>query len=79
MTHKYNIHGHNVSFEEDAKKGAEHLAYDLSLQEAEVYFQQAKFKGKAQFEDDQDRDYTLIRSKDGAYSIERRKKGGWFW
>ncbi len=74
------VHGHKVSGEDDAKEGINYLDHDIQYKEAEVFFDQARQKGLAQFEDDQGRNYTLIYNKDGTYRIERRSadSSGWF-
>ena len=69
---KTNIHGAPVYFEDNAKAGAEHLAYDLQYEEAVVFFRHARAYGSAQFEDDQERQFTLVYNSDGTYLIKRR-------
>ncbi|MCX7778966.1 MAG: hypothetical protein N2259_01860 [Patescibacteria group bacterium] len=66
------IHGTPVYFEDNAKAGAEHLAYDLQYEEAAVFFRHARAYGSAQFEDDQERQFILLRNPDGTYLIKRR-------
>ncbi len=69
---KLKIHGHTVLFEGAARAGVQHLLRDLDYKEAEIFFRNARAQGKAEFEDDQDRDFTLIRNTDGSYTLERR-------
>lgn len=67
------IHGLKVRYEEDAQYGIEYLQRDLDRAEARVFFDQAKRKKFASFEDGQDRDYTLSYNNDGSYSLSRRR------
>ncbi|PIY95912.1 MAG: hypothetical protein COY66_05645 [Candidatus Kerfeldbacteria bacterium CG_4_10_14_0_8_um_filter_42_10] len=77
--HKRDVHGHTVSGEDDALNGINYLDHHLDYQEAEVFFDQAKRNGAAQFEDDKKKNYTIIRNQDATYTVERRKEsGGWF-
>lgn len=71
MVKNTRIHGHKVMYEEDSKKALDYLRNDLSSQEARVFFDQARSKGSAQFEDDEDRNFTLIY-RDGVYILNRR-------
>lgn len=66
------IHNFKVRYEENAKPGIDHLRSDLDTQEAKVYFEQAKRKNFANFEDDSDRNYTLSYNSDGSYTLIRR-------
>ncbi len=66
------IHGTPVYYEENAKAGAEYLAYDLQFEEAAVFFRYARANGSAKFEDDQERQFTLIYNPDGTYLLKRR-------
>ena len=70
---KTNIHGFIVEYEDNVKAGIEYLKYDLDFNEAKVFFDAARRDGKADFEDDEDRDWRLIynRSK-GNYTLVRR-------
>lgn len=69
----YTINGHTVKVEDDAENGFKYLKYDLSPDESEVFFHEAKRMGQAKFEDDHDRDYTLVHNSDATYSITRRQ------
>lgn len=76
---KKNIHGRIVFFDEKCLYGANYLTYDLSKKEASVFFYTARNLGSAQFEDDQDREYTLTKNRDGTYTLSRRQEDiGWF-
>jgi len=76
--HTRDIHGHTVHGEDDAVKGLEHLDNDLDSGEAKALFDQARYRGQAQFEDDEDRNYTLTYD-DGRYTVTRRKSSGGGW
>lgn len=69
---KTNICGIPVYFEENAKAGVYYLAYDLQPEEAIVFFRHARAYGSAYFEDDQERQFTLVHNPDGSYLIKRR-------
>lgn len=71
LTEKIIIHGFTVIFEQNAIEGIRYLRDDLDFNEARVFFDQARTKGSAQFEDDQDRQYTLFY-KGGSYTLVRR-------
>lgn len=71
MLRKDTIYGFAVSYEENAAEGAQYLKDDLAREEAQVFFDQAKLKGSAQFEDDEDRQFTLVY-QNGSYVIIRR-------
>ncbi len=72
MADKRYVHGREVHFEDDAAhSGVRHLEHHLSKEEAEVFFHEAKRRGKAEFEDQEGRNYTLVR-RDGTYHVERR-------
>ena len=66
------IHGLKVRYEENAKQGIDYLRYDLDKEEATVFFDQAKEKGYAKFEDDEDRQFTLAFNPDDTYTLIRR-------
>ena len=75
---KQNVHGFMVYGAKDAKYGIDYLDYDLDYEEAKVFFKTARYSGSAQFEDDQDRNYTLKYNGDGTYTVERRKSSSWW-
>jgi hypothetical protein len=77
--HKRDVHGHSVLGDSNALDGIRYLDHSLDYKEAEVFFDQAKRRGSAEFEDAKGRNYTLVRNKDATYTVERRKKSsGWF-
>lgn len=65
------VHGHSVYYNDDAKQGIDYLLNDLDLSESRVFFDQAKSKGAANFEDDQEGQYTLDY-QNGKYFLIRR-------
>jgi len=65
------VHGFPLIYEENAKGGVIYLRDDLDFQEARVFFDQARQRGVAQFEDDADHQYTLSY-KNGIYNLVRR-------
>lgn len=71
MTQKTTIHNFTVAYEENAAEGIRYLRDDLDASETKVFFDQAKLRGSAPFEDDGDRQYTLIY-QNGAYVLARR-------
>lgn len=70
------VHGFHVYGTADAKDGLDYLDYRLSYQEVQVFFNQARYRGPAQFEDHMHRDFTLSYNNDGTYTLTRRKKSG---
>ena len=67
------IHGLRVKYENNAKEGIEYLRNDLDREEARVFFNEARRRKYAKFEDDQERQYTLFFNSDGSYSLVRRE------
>lgn len=76
--HTRDVHGHKVFHEDDALQGVDYLDHRLEYPESEVFFQTAKFRGKAEFEDGENRNFTLRSNGDGTYTILRRKSSGGF-
>lgn len=75
---KTNIHGHSVYYEHDDHEAIRYLMEDIQPEEARVFFDQAKMRGKAEFETDHDMQYTLTYHS-GAYKVEKRSSGGSGW
>jgi len=76
---KTNVHGYTVLYDPKFDKGIYYLQYDLQYNEALVFFKHAQMYGKAEFEDDQDRNWTLIKNPDGTFTLTQRKEySGWF-
>jgi hypothetical protein len=75
------VHGIRVRYDKSTERGIYYLKYDLSPNEAKVIIEYARNHGQAEFEDDQDRDYTLVKGADGTYTLVLRQetsRGGWF-
>jgi hypothetical protein len=71
---KERIHGFWLTYEQDLIEGIRYLRDDLQAKEAKTIFDAARVTGSAEFEDDQDRDWTLIYIKgDGSYVLSRRR------
>lgn len=66
------IHGYKVKYEDTAKSGADYLLYSLDLSEVKIFFDQARNKGKADFENNQGTNFTLDHNPDATYTIIRR-------
>lgn len=78
--HKRDIYGYTVYGEDDTIKGMDYLDHDLQTSEAKVFFDQAFAKGKADFEDDEERQFTLLYDRSaGRYSIVHRKVSSGWW
>ncbi len=74
MEHRRDIHGHIVYGDDASREGLNYLDYDLDHDEAEVFFKQAKLHGSAQFEDEHERQFTLLYDRGkGSYRVERRE------
>lgn len=72
---KENIHGFWLIFEEELREGVRYLRDDLQQREAKTLFDAARFDGTAEFEDDQDRDWSLIYNRQkGNYTLIRRQR-----
>lgn len=71
MAEKTDVHGFSVAYEQNALEGIRYLRDDLDFNEAKVFFDQARTKGIAEFEDDEDRQYTLFY-KGESYTLVRR-------
>ncbi|OHA09402.1 MAG: hypothetical protein A3B37_02460 [Candidatus Sungbacteria bacterium RIFCSPLOWO2_01_FULL_59_16] len=70
-TKKTDVHTFPTSYEENAEEGIRYLEDDLSYEEAKVFFDQARTRGSAELEDDEDRQFTLSY-QNGAYTLIRR-------
>jgi hypothetical protein len=72
---KEQIHGYWLVFEEELRDGVRYLRDDLQYKEAKTIFDAARFDGTAEFEDDQDRDWSLIYNRqEGNYTLIRRQR-----
>lgn len=65
------IHGFKVKYEENAKRGIDYLLYDLDREEAKVFFDQARARRYAKFEDDREGQFTLTYNHDSYTLIKR--------
>jgi hypothetical protein len=74
-TKKEMIHGFWLEFEEEDRDGMHYLRYDLQREEARTLFEAARLRGSAEFEDDQDRDWSLAydRAKQ-VFTLSRRQR-----
>jgi len=72
---KEQIHGFWLIYEEELRDGVRYLRDDLQYGEAKTIFDAARVDGVAEFEDDQDRDWSLIYNRqDGNYTLIRRQR-----
>ena len=72
---KETIHGYRVVFDDGDKEGVWYIRGDLQRNEAKTLFEAAKKQGSAEFEDDYDRDWTLIYNRnDYTFTLCRRKR-----
>lgn len=72
---KESVHGFWVEFEENLRDGIRYLREDLQYGEAKTLFDAARLRGSAEFEDDYDRDWTIIYNRGkGTYTLIRRKR-----
>jgi len=68
---KIYICNNQVAYTDTEKEAVFYLKEDLSSDEARVFFDQARAKGSAQFEDDNDRQFTLFYSN-GLFTLRKR-------
>ncbi len=67
------VHGHLVNFDASVKStGLYYLQRDLQAEEARNIFETARARGKAYFEDDGERQFTLIHRSDGSFDLVKR-------
>ena len=66
------ICGFKVQYEEPTRHAIDYLKNDLSPDEAKIFFEHAKRHGFAQFEDDDDRNFTLVYNQSNLFTITRR-------
>jgi len=72
---KEQVHGFWVRFEQDLREGITYLSEDLQAEEAKTIFDAACLRGRAEFEDDEDRDWTLTYVRgDDIYILTLREK-----
>jgi len=69
------VYGFLVRFEQDLREGIRYLRDDLQKEEAKTLFDAARLRGSAEFEDDEDRDWTLMYVRgDNAYVLTLRQR-----
>ena len=74
-TKKELIYGFWVIFDEESRNVVNYLRNDLQKNESATLFDAARLRGSAEFEDDQDRDWTLVyNKKDNNFTLFPRKK-----
>ena len=72
---KQSVHGFLVQYEEELRDGIRHLSIDLQYSEAKTLFDAARLRGSAEFEDDFDRDWSLVYNRGaGTYTLIRRQR-----
>jgi len=67
------IKGLKVKYEESEQAAVNYLLYDLDTHEVKVFFDEAKMRKYAEFEDDKEGQYTLSYNQDGSYTLLRRR------
>ena len=64
-----------VVFDEEMEEAIRYLRDDLQREEAKTLFDAARLRGSAEFEDDRDRDWSIIYNKgEDSYTIFSRKR-----
>lgn len=73
------VFGHTVEYSEDCRDAVRYLRDDIQSEEAHVFFEQARYRGEAEFETDKEGQFTL-KHHGGIYSVEKREthSSGWF-
>jgi len=72
---KESIHGFWLTFDEEMRDGVRYLRDDIQLGEAKTLFDAARLRGEAEFEDDHERNWTIIYNRnDGTYTLLRRQR-----
>jgi hypothetical protein len=67
------VHGYHLYYDDEARLGLEHLKDDLQRDEAKVFFEYARQNRKeAQFEDDDDRQFSIFYNGDSTYTLKKR-------
>lgn len=66
------VHNLKVRHEKDAENGIYFLKNNLDRKECLVFFDGAKRRKSVDFEDHQDRQYTLSYNNDNSYTLMRR-------
>ena len=72
---KEKVYGFLVRFEQDLREGIRYLRNDLQREESKTLFDAARLRGSAEFEDDEDRDWTLMYIRgDNSYVLTLRQR-----
>ena len=69
------LNGYYLKYEDSEtgiNYGLDYLRNKLQPPESVVFFNQARASGQAQFEDDYDRQFTLIYNNDGTFTLLKR-------
>lgn len=69
---KIYLHGYYVSYDDSAADGIYYLQYQLDPEEIAVFFETARLKGDCPFEDQYNRNYSLVYNNDGTYTLIKR-------
>ena len=72
MAEKTTVHGFYIYYEKEDTEGIRYLRDDLDYNEDKVFFEHARNYSESQFEDDQDRQFTITH-KSGVFTLHRRK------
>ena len=70
------MHGFIVKYEDDAHEGVNYILKELDNNEARVFFDEARRRGEAQFEDRSGKNYTITKNRDGTFDLTKRPGGG---
>lgn len=65
------LHDHYLNYNEADYNGVEYLRDRLSEEEVKVFFDQAYDRGKAEFEDNQGHNFSIIY-EDGEFTLQAR-------
>ncbi|MBI2035091.1 MAG: hypothetical protein HYT12_00205 [Candidatus Liptonbacteria bacterium] len=73
MLKNIKVYIYPVEYDEKDYDGIKYLRDDLQTEESKVFFEQAKLKGEARFEDDREGQWSLQYNKSNAsYLLVRR-------
>ncbi len=72
---KNTVHGHGVYFNPKQREGHDYLQGKIQGNEARIFFDRARSFGKADFESQDGKNWTLSYDRSrGAYRVEPRKR-----
>ena len=68
------INGRKIYYEdsENGRQGIKHLREDLQDEETEPLFSHARQHGSASFEDDHERQFSVVKKPNGTYELQSR-------